>query len=282
MFRSRARLVEIREEGAVGEIPVSPSRGSDDERSRCSSRRPVPSGAEQESRRGRAQTDTWIESALAYVPSVARRFLGCGLSFDELLAAGNLGLVQAAIRFDPGRNVKFVTYADWWIRKSILKTIQEQAGPVRLPRYRLEQLRELQEARARLQHETRRRPTVEELARATGRSTDDVDLLLGMGRQGISLEQPAHPDENRPLNRTLADDLDRSPQHTLIRQDSLRHVRQLIGTLDDRERVVLELRYGLNSQNPMTLREAGRLLGISRERVRQIERRALTRLRERL
>jgi RNA polymerase primary sigma factor len=230
----------------------------------------------------RESPQNWIEGALAYVPCVARRFMGCGVSFDELLAAGNLGLVQAALRFDPSRNVKFVTYADWWIRKSILKTIQEQSGPVRLPRYRLEQLRDLHEARSRLMRDTGREPDAEELAAATGRSPGEVDLLLGIGRRGVSLEQPATPNERRPLGRLLADDLDKGPQRTLIRQDSLRQLRRLIGRLGRRERDVLRLRFGLNGHAALTLREAGEALGISRERVRQIEFRALRRLRDRI
>lgn len=230
----------------------------------------------------RKSPETWIEGALAYVPSVARRFVGCGVSFDELLAAGNLGLVQAALRFDPSRNVKFVTYADWWIRKSILKTIQEQSGPVRLPRYRLEQLRHLHEERSRIMRDTRREPDAEELAEATGRSPGEVDLLLGIGRRGVSLEHPANPNEPRPLGRLLADDLDKGPQRTLIRRDSLRHLRRLIGRLGMRERTVLQMRFGLNGHAAMTLREAGETLGISRERVRQIESRALRRLRNRI
>ena len=230
----------------------------------------------------RESPDVWIEGALAYVPSVARRFMGCGLSFDELLAAGNLGLVQAALRFDPARKVKFVTYADWWIRKSILKTIQEQSGPVRLPRYRLEQLRDLHEARSRLMHDTGREPDAEELAQATGRSSSEVDLLLGIGRRSVSLEHPANPNESRPLGRMLADDLDKGPQRTLIREDSVRHLRRLMGRLGRRERKVLQLRFGLNGHAAMTLREAGETLGISRERVRQIEVRALRRLRNRI
>ncbi len=120
------------------------------------------------------------------------------------------------------------------------------------------------------------------MASASGRRPDEVGFLLGIGRQGITLEQPAHPDGTRPLNRTLADDLDKGPQRTLIREDAFRHVRRLIGSLEKRERVVLHLRYGLGSHSAVTLREAGRMLGISRERVRQIERRALTRLRAQL
>jgi RNA polymerase primary sigma factor len=227
-------------------------------------------------------SESWIEGALAYVPCVARRFLGCGISFDELLAAGNLGLVQAALRFDPSRNVKFVTYADWWIRKSILKTIQEQLGPVRLPRYRLEQLRDLQEARSRILRDRGREPDSGELAAATGRSLAEVDLLLGLQRRGVSLEHPANPNEPRPLGRLLADDLDKGPQRTLIRADSLRQLRAQIRRLGRRERKVLQLRFGLDGEAEMTLREAGEALGISRERVRQIESRAIRRLRDRI
>jgi RNA polymerase primary sigma factor len=142
---------------------------------------------------------SWIEGALAYVPSVARRFSGTGLAFDELLAAGNLGLVEAALRFDPTRNVKFVTYADWWIRKTILRAIQEQTGPVRLPRYRLEQLRDLRETRLRLTERMGREPDTEEIARAIGRPVREIRLLLAMGRRGVSIDQSAASHETRPL-----------------------------------------------------------------------------------
>jgi RNA polymerase primary sigma factor len=222
----------------------------------------------------------WIEGALAYVPAVARRFSGTGLAFDELLAAGNLGLVEAALRFDPTRNVKFVTYADWWIRKTILGAIQEQTGPVRLPRYRLEQLRDLHETRLRLTERMGREPDTEEIARAIGRPVREIRLLLAMGRRGVSIEQSAASNETRPLSGVLADDPDKGPQSTLIRQDFMRHVRRLVDDLEARERRVLMLRFGLVSRSPMTLREVGRELGISRERVRQIERRALRQLRD--
>jgi RNA polymerase primary sigma factor len=222
----------------------------------------------------------WIENAVAYVPHVARRFQGCGLSFDELLAAGNLGLVHAALRFDPSRGVKFVTYADWWIRKAIIKEIQEQSGPVRLPRYRLEQLRDLHEIRSRLREDSGREPDADELARASGRSTREVDMLLGIGQRGVSLEQSTSGDSTRTIRQTLAADPEKNPQATLIRRDFRRHVRRLVARLGRRERTVLALRYGLRDRSTMTLRQVGRVLGISRERVRQIERRALNHLRD--
>lgn len=221
-----------------------------------------------------AAVTAWIHTAMAYVPSVARRYLGCGLLFEELLAAGNLGLVEAALRFDPGRNVKFVTYADWWIRKAILMAIEEQSGPVRLPRYRLEQLRALHDARATRRQRYGREPEPEELARATGLSVEDVDRLLGFGRQAVSLEQTM-PGTERPLRDVLAMDAAKGPQSILLRSDSAGRLRRLVAALGVRERLVLVLRYGLGASAPMTLRQVGDELGISRERVRQIERRAL-------
>jgi len=222
-----------------------------------------------------ASYESWIRSALAYVPSVARRYLGCGLPFEELLAAGNLGLVEAALRFDPGRGVKFVTYADWWIRKAILMAVEEQAGPVRLPRYRLEQLRAIHDARASLRHKTGREPDAEAIARVTGFGVEDVVRLLSISRQSVSLEQPATPGGERPLREVLAQDLAKGPQSVLLREDSALRLRRHVAAMGMRERVVLTLRYGLGGSRPLTLRQVGDALQISRERVRQIEHRAL-------
>lgn len=232
---------------------------------------------------GAAESAAWIEGALAYVPCVARRYMGCGLPFEELLAAGNLGLVEAAIRFDPKREVKFVTYADWWIRKSILTAIEEQSGPVRLPRYRQEQLRMVYDARANLRFRVGREPELFELAQATGLPQDDVEKLLGIGRQSISLEHPTGGvDGERPLHEVLAEAAGHGPQDLLLIQDNSGRLRRFVHALGLREKAVLTLRYGLGGAAPLTLREVGRRLAVSRERVRQIEHRALLQLRRML
>ncbi len=226
--------------------------------------------------------ETWIESAIAYVPSVARRYLGCGLPFDELLAAGNLGLVEAGLRFDPSRDVKFVTYADWWIRKTILKAIQEQSGAVRLPRYRIERIRMLQDIRAELRRRNGTEPSIEEIAEAGGVSPREARALFASGQTAVSLDQPVTRDASRSLADTLPAGTDDGHPDAVMDENYLAHVRTVVADLDSRERLILALRFGFLDDEPLTLREAGRRLGLSRERVRQIERRALGRLRDRL
>ncbi len=224
----------------------------------------------------------WIRKALAYVPHVARRFSGCGLPFDELLSAGNLGLVEASLRYQPSRKVKFVTYADWWIRKSILKALEEQSGAVRIPRYRQEQLRHLNEARRAWRRRHLRDPTADELAAETGRSRADVARLLRIGQSPISIEESSLPGGTRPLRDALVASDMPGPQDAAIRRDLGRHLHGLMGALNAKQLEVLLLRFGFNGQEPMTLRQIGRRLGISRERVRQLERRALIELRNSL
>jgi RNA polymerase primary sigma factor len=236
--------------------------------------------AELDRRNGNGETHAhWIGTALAYVPHVARRYIGCGLPFDELVAAGNLGLVEAALRYQPDRNVKFVTYADWWIRKSIFKALEEQSGPVRLPRYRQEQIRTLKESQRALRRRNGADPDSEQLAGMTGLTREEVDRLRSLGQTPVSLDEPSLPGGDRPLVDVLAVDGSDGPQDTVIRSDLVRHIRGLVATLEGKEREVIALRFGLSGPEPMTLRAIGRQLGISRERVRQIERRALIHLR---
>ena len=258
---------------------MATSRGTMEEPRKLASngRRPVAKRTERHE-----AFESWIESAIAYVPSVARRYLGCGLPFDELLAAGNLGLVEAGLRFDPSRDVKFVTYADWWIRKTILKAIQEQSGAVRLPRYRLERIRMLHDIRAELRRRNGTDPSIEEIADAGGVSPREARSLFASGQTAVSLDQPVARDVSRSLAETLRAETDDGHPDVVVDENYLEHVRTVVAALDSRERLILALRFGFFDDEPLTLREAGRRLGLSRERVRQIERRALGRLRDRL
>lgn len=223
-----------------------------------------------------------IHASLCYVPSVARRYLGRGISLDELVAAGNLGLVEAALRFDPSRKVRFTTYANWWIRKSIIETLGHQSGPMRLPRYQYDKLKCLRDTRASWLSSRGTDPDKEELATAAGLSVQEVDRLFGLVTSAISLEQPLSAMDQRPLKETIEDPTSECPAQELQRQDLTRRLRRQIARLASRERQVLSLRFGLDGGVGLTLRETGRRLGISRERVRQVELRALGRLRERV
>jgi RNA polymerase primary sigma factor len=247
-------------------------------------RGPVRDGDDAVTRGGNGNGDPaqWIGTAMAYVPHVARRYVNCGIPFDELVAAGNLGLVEAALRYQPERNVKFVTYADWWVRKSIFKALEEQSGPVRLPRYRQEQLRTIKEGRRSWQRRNGSDPDTDELAGVTGFSRDEVERLRGLGQSALSLDDPSLTGSDRPLVDVLAVEDSAGPQDTLVRSDLVRYVRNLVDTLDPKEQQVIELRFGLQTAEPLTLRAIGARLGISRERVRQIERRALIQLRNAL
>ena len=220
-----------------------------------------------------------IQEGLRYVPAVARRYLGYGPDLDELIAAGQLGLVQAALRFEPQRNLKFITYADWWIRKAILEAIETLSGPLRVPRYRNDKLRWLRQARAQWSASHGETPTGEQLASVTGMSIDQVEQLLSTVPRGISLDHPTHREENRTLGDSLRDPRSTCPQDSLLRSDLAHRLRRELAALPARERAVIRLRFGFGRRPPLTLRETGRLVGLSRERVRQIELRALGKIR---
>ena len=220
-----------------------------------------------------------IERALPYVARVARRYSGCGVETGELRAAGNLGLVEAALRFDPERGVKFITYADWWIRKAILEALEEQSGPLRLPRYQHDRLRALRAARADLIATRGDEPGPEELARRTGVPQSEAYRLLRHQNSAVSLDQPLAHADGRSLGEVLAAPGADNPQRSLVRREMAQRLRHHLSKLNRRDRIVIRLRFGLGLERPRTLREVGRLMGVSRERVRQLELAALLRLR---
>lgn len=229
-----------------------------------------------------ADRETWIETTLTYVPHVARRYIGCGLPFDELIACGNLGLVEAAIRYKPERGVKFVTYADWWIRKLMLSAIQQQADPVRVPRYRSEKAARIREARRTLRSARNGEPGIDEVAEATGIPAQEVHRILAMSRPPLSLHQPAKPDGSLLLEDVLESREQSEKTEVWIQNQFTGWVLGRLSDLAPREREILTLRYGLLGFPALTLRKIGARVGLSRERVRQIEYSALARLREML
>jgi len=220
-----------------------------------------------------------IREGIGYVPTAARRYLGCGLDMDELIAAGNLGLVEAAIRFDAGRRIKFVTYAGWWIRKSIGQSLESLASPVRVPRYRQEKIRGLKQAQRDVAHREGRPATHAEVAEATGMETAKVRKLLGSEPFRVALDHPRREDGTRPLSESIEDPQSRCARETLIRGEIGRRIGHGLANLDRRSQQVIRLRFGLDDDQPKTLRQTGSLLDLSRERVRQIELRALIEIR---
>jgi DNA-directed RNA polymerase sigma subunit (sigma70/sigma32) len=219
-----------------------------------------------------------VRKGAAYVPAVARRYARSGLDRDELIAAGNLGLVQAALRFDPSRNLKFITYANWWIRKAIVEAVETLSGPVRMPRYRYEKLRWIKRSRRRWTVRHGAEPTIDELAAASGVSAEQVRRLLAAEPHGISLDQPTHHDD-RPLSESIHGPEEACPQSSLIRRDLGKRLHRELARLGARERKVIRLRFGLDGELPLPLRAVGRQLGLSRERVRRIELEALLKIR---
>ena len=222
-----------------------------------------------------------IRMGLRYVPVVARRYSRVGLDLEELIAAGNLGLVEAALRFDGSRGVKFVTYADWWIRKAILASLEALLGPVRVPRYWQARLRWLRQSQAIWKARFGSQPTADQLALSTGLPVEQVRRLLRHTPRAVSLDQKPREDSARTVGETL-EAPQSSPQEALIRRDLARRMRGHIADLDDREGRILTLRFGLDGDSPLTLREVADLVGLSRERVRQIELNTLVAIRDRL
>jgi RNA polymerase primary sigma factor len=220
-----------------------------------------------------------VESNLRFVVSYAKRYRGLGLSFLDLIHEGTLGLIEAAKRFDPDRNVKFISYAVWWIRQAIFHALSEQTRAFRLPPKLSGMISKVVLARQQLAVQLERPPTAAELAAKTELSEAQVTDLLQVAGEDLSLSSAVGEDGSLELGDTLEQDTIPSVELEMIRTSTEKQIRAMVAELDDKEREVIQMRFGLDGEEPRTLQEIGDALGVSRERIRQIESRAKEKLR---
>ena len=226
----------------------------------------------------RKALDTLIKANLRFVVSVSKQYQNQGLSLPDLINEGNLGLIKAAERFDETRGFKFISYAVWWIRQSILQALAEQARIVRLPLNKIGSINKINKVFNKLEQEFQREPTVEEVAEMLETRPEAVEDSMNFSSVHVSMDAPIREEEANNMYDVMLNDDSPSPDNDLIDSSLRKEIERSLSTLGDREAEILRFYFGLNGYQPHTLEEIGDEFGLTRERVRQIKEKAIKKL----
>ncbi|HRT90269.1 MAG TPA: RNA polymerase sigma factor RpoD/SigA [Bacteroidales bacterium] len=219
-----------------------------------------------------------VNANLRFVVSVAKQYQNQGMTLPDLINEGNLGLIKAAQRFDETRGFKFISYAVWWIRQSILQALAEQSRIVRLPVNKIGSINRINKALARLEQKYEREPSEQEIAEMLEMAPEEVKDALRTNGRTISMDAPVSPDEDNTMYDTLQNPDALSPDKNLISESLAFEIERALSTLSAREAKVLKLYFGINIKHPLTLEEIGEALSLTRERVRQIKEKAIKKI----